>query len=68
MIDKYTPPEITQSLSEISRIMADGFLFCKLRFSMERYEKEAKEGNKESATLVELVKQYERLIKIIIKD
>jgi hypothetical protein len=55
---------ITESLMEISMIMADGVQFLKLRFIFERWAKEAKEGNKSSQTLVDMVYQFERLIKI----
>ena len=60
-------PPITISLSDISIIMGDGYKFLKIRFQCERWAEEAEAGNKESATLIEVVNQFERLIKVIDK-
>ena len=54
---------ITLSLMEISLVMSDGYKFLKLRFNLEKWAKEAEEGNKDSKALVDMVYQFERLVK-----
>ena len=61
-------PPITRSLSDISIIMGDGAKFLKLRFQCEQWAEEAKIGNKDSATLIEVINQFERLIKVVTKN
>jgi hypothetical protein len=58
---------ITESLMEISMIMADGVQFLKLRVCFEKWAKEAKDGKESSQTLVDMVYQFERLIKTVTK-
>ena len=60
-------PPIVKSLSDISMIMGDGVKFLKLRFQCEQWAKEAEEGNEDSATLITLIGQFEKLIKVITK-
>lgn len=55
---------ITNSLLEISMIMADGVNFIHMRTNFEKWAKEAEQGNKDSKTLVDLVYQFERLVKV----
>ena len=60
-------PRITHTLSRISDIMTDAPKYLTLRFALERYEKEANEGNIDSQTLISIVYQYERLINALLK-
>lgn len=55
---------ITLSLMEISMIMSDGVKFVHMRTNFEKWAKEAEQGNKDSKTLVDLVYQFERLVKV----
>lgn len=57
---------ITKTLGNISYIMGDANKFLKIRFTCEKWEKEAAEGNKDSAALITLVEQFERLLKAVI--
>ena len=66
-MNDYTPPEITRSLSNIAMIMSEGDNFLRIRFICEKWEKEAIEGNKDSATLIELITKFERLVTLISK-
>ena len=65
---KFDIPEITKSLSDISVIMADGYMVLKIRMALEKWEKEAKSGNADSQTLIDMVTNFERLVKVIVKD
>jgi len=56
---------IIKSLLEISRITNDDVYFFKIRFLLERYEKEALAGNNDSKTIVEMVTRFEKLVKIL---
>ena len=55
---------ITTSLMNIGMIMGDGYRFILLRANFERWEEEAEKGNKDSKQLIELVYQFERLMKL----
>jgi len=58
---------ITKSLSDIALLMNEGDKFLVLRFTCEKWEQEANEGNKDSAALIEVIKQFERLINAVTK-
>ena len=56
---------LLHSLLDISMIMGDGVMFLSLRFQFEKWAEEANTGNKDSATLIEIVNHFERLIKVV---
>ena len=64
---KYKTAEITNTLMNISEIMNDGCKFFIMRMKMEKFEKEALEGNESSIELVNMVKNFEKLITILSK-
>lgn len=57
--------KITQTLSNISMIMGDGYKFLKIRMICERWEKEAANGNESSKTLIEIIERFHRVINLI---
>jgi hypothetical protein len=62
------PTEITTKLLRISEIMGDGYRFIKIRAACEQWEREAREGNKSSAALIDFVEKFDRLIVTVTKD
>jgi hypothetical protein len=67
MEKKYIPSPISNSLGDISMIMSDGYNFVILRHVAEQWAKEAKEGNKNSQALIDIITKFEKLVKITIK-
>ena len=66
-MEQWRPSEISLSLMKISEIMASGVDFVILREVMEKWEKEAEEGNKDSKQLLDRVYNFEKLITVVMK-
>ena len=58
---------VTAALANISEMTGDAIVFLKIRSNLERYEKEAAEGNKDSQKIVDMVYQFDRLLKALNK-
>jgi len=66
-LEQWRPSPISISLMYINQMMADGVNFLILRETLEKWVKEAKEGNKDSEKLIEMVLQFEKLLKVVLK-
>ncbi len=66
-LEQWRPSPISISLMYISQMMANGVNFIILRETLEKWVKEAKEGNKDSEKLIEMVLQFEKLLKVVLK-
>lgn len=60
--------KITETLANISMIMGDGYKFLKIRMVCEQWAKEADEGNLSSASLVDIINKFHKLINVIDKN
>lgn len=61
----FEAPKITKTMAKISEAMADGYKFTKIRFALEDLQDRADKGDEAAKKLVELVYQFDRLLKVI---
>jgi hypothetical protein len=55
--------DLNRCLMDISLLMADGYKFLKFRAILEKWQREGATGNTDSQKLVDIVFQFERLLK-----
>jgi hypothetical protein len=67
--DKFIPSKPSQALMDIDMAINGngGCDFLTLRFTFEKWEKEAKEGNASSQQLMDMLFNLDKLLKVILK-
>jgi hypothetical protein len=59
---------VVESLMDISEIMSNGVDFIYIMMASKQWEKEAQSGNKSSQQLIDMITNFERLVKFIKKN